>query len=446
MMKYPVAGGNDESRKKKGVPGVELVLNGGKKEMDAATIPIRWFFSDEVIAKNPKRLIFFEQNKREAKSYEAGNLGRRYVCDVSLGVMFIQLFSPGYHRIMVMLIDDERSPSAFLKTTGNDHYEISAPWASAEDNDWLENANILAAAVVEFVVPKELFAKEPETRFEKIVWKWVNLWYKKQKPRDECEYRGRKFLAFTLKPVLGLLWLLWFLIRKPFAAVFGSLYLIITSVAVFFIGFRPSTPWSGFWNYLRGREGFNMDVMIRKSRDGETYGYRIWYQEEEGGKLVQRKMIVAPWEVAVIPSMIIVILNTPQLTVFSGKLFVEIIGTLLMLLFSAVLIIWLSRLFLWLRGKLFSVSAEILAERKEQQIEAAIKKRSERAAKRKALAEKRERAYQDWLRANYSLGKNSGKVILSEVPPALRKDERIVQVFKTSFWALKAKICRPYSR
>ncbi|MEK7565240.1 MAG: hypothetical protein AAB501_03325 [Patescibacteria group bacterium] len=39
--------------------GMEVVLNGGKKEMNSATIPVQWVFSDETIAKAPQVFAVF---------------------------------------------------------------------------------------------------------------------------------------------------------------------------------------------------------------------------------------------------------------------------------------------------------------------------------------------------------------------------------------------------
>ena len=176
--------------------------------MDSATIPIQWFFSDEVIAKKPVHLLFFEQDKFESSiEYHSGEYGRRYACRVSAGTKFIQLFTPGYHRMMVLVFAENDNKmkkviDGFLAGEGT-HYESSIPWSKVEDGSYVREwscLGVLATAIVEFVVPEALFAKKPETRFQKAIWKWANLWYDKS-PRDECEYRKRKILAFTLKPI-----------------------------------------------------------------------------------------------------------------------------------------------------------------------------------------------------------------------------------------------------
>ncbi|PJA92247.1 hypothetical protein CO134_01085 [Candidatus Kuenenbacteria bacterium CG_4_9_14_3_um_filter_39_14] len=48
--------------------GISVVLNGGKKEMNSATIPIEWWFSKEIIEKDPKYIVFFEQDEDGKKT------------------------------------------------------------------------------------------------------------------------------------------------------------------------------------------------------------------------------------------------------------------------------------------------------------------------------------------------------------------------------------------
>ena len=81
---------NGKTNEKKVDPDIKVVLNGGKREMDAATIPIQWFFSKEVIEKKPEYLLFFEQNKKEVEEgLASAREGHRYVCRVSEGTKFI---------------------------------------------------------------------------------------------------------------------------------------------------------------------------------------------------------------------------------------------------------------------------------------------------------------------------------------------------------------------
>lgn len=63
-------------------------------------------------------------------------------------------------------------------------------------------------------VAKEYFAKEPPQWLKS----WVNLWFE-TKPRDQCSFRRRCILAFTLQPILIFLWIIINLLIKIGAVV-----------------------------------------------------------------------------------------------------------------------------------------------------------------------------------------------------------------------------------
>lgn len=67
-----------------------------------------------------------------------------------------------------------------------------------EDMRWtFYGSRTLGRAEVSVVVEKEFFAKEPPEWLKD----WVNFWFETQ-PRDECHFRRRAILAFTIQPVV----------------------------------------------------------------------------------------------------------------------------------------------------------------------------------------------------------------------------------------------------
>lgn len=56
---------------------------------------------------------------------------------------------------------------------------------------------------LDVIVPAEFFAKEPPA-WEK---RWVNLWFE-TRPRDQCQFRKRRFVAYTIQPPAVLFWLM----------------------------------------------------------------------------------------------------------------------------------------------------------------------------------------------------------------------------------------------
>jgi hypothetical protein len=155
--------------------GVEIVLNGGKKEMDSATISIAWFFSPEVIAKKPTHLLFFEQTEAEAARLDAGarsvagNVGRRFACKASKRIKSIRLLSSGYHRIVILVFagkDAKWIVKKSLFTENKEKYVFSIDW---ENPRKYYGNSVVAFAVISFYVSEELFIAKPRVGFwEKI--------------------------------------------------------------------------------------------------------------------------------------------------------------------------------------------------------------------------------------------------------------------------------------
>ncbi len=54
------------------IGAIRVVLNGGKVEMEQATIPIQWFFTKDVIEKRPVQILIVEQSEFEMDSSTCG--------------------------------------------------------------------------------------------------------------------------------------------------------------------------------------------------------------------------------------------------------------------------------------------------------------------------------------------------------------------------------------
>jgi hypothetical protein len=85
-----------------------------------------------------------------------------------------------------------------------------------DGSDFIEKHDVWDAPAVSVEVPQGAFAAEPP-QWEK---EWVNFWFR-QKPQDQCEYRRRRLLAYTVQPVA--FFLLMFI--RTMMLLFASLYL-----------------------------------------------------------------------------------------------------------------------------------------------------------------------------------------------------------------------------
>lgn len=424
------------------VTGISVTLNGGKREMNSATIPIEWWLSEEVIKKNPKYILIFEQNKAEKDDVRGSTkCGRRHVFNASDAVAFMPVFSAGYHRVMVVVVSDIRSSA---KKTANgylrededeiDHYRFHMDWERAKDNACeKEDDAFIASTVVEFEVPAELFAEKPRSKAGQLIWNWVNRWHTRG-PRDECDYRRRKMLAFTLQPPLVATGLL---LKHGIGGAAYALYILLASFATFFVGFRPRPIFKEMWRAFTFTRYREWDVRRYGSHsviDGRHWEstYRVWslIETTRAGKYIQEAtyMPVAPFVV-----------------VLAGG-----IGIGMYYLINGLISGWLAGLLPYAIGIVCFVAivlfAKVVSPYFHKTVSKGIQKLKENAEK-EALVQKKTRQdiEQKWMLENLSLSKQTDAVHLDRLPIPLDLRERVVQRFRVGYWTLKAKVCKPFA-
>ena len=400
---------------------IRVVLNGGKEEMNSATIPIEWWFSKEVIDREPKYILIFEQSKEEKeRDFDKNDsYGRRYICKVSDAIKFLQIFSPGYHRIMVVVLGGSSAESDAKHYLGHDdydYYRTSINWENAKDNTLKNMKSIMGSTVEEFEVPEELFAKKPKTKPGKLMWKWANLWFKKN-PRDECEYRKRKIIAFTIQPPLTIPW---WLIKYSIGGILHALYVLLASLVILFVGFRPRPILKEMWHALTFQRDAELDVKRFENWQTERVtAYRLWSRKEakdKDGKLKYeyKYMPITPLYIALGLSIIGCLIYVVSANVLS-------LATLLVIIVTTTVLVCLS----------------ILAYKK---VKSAISAEAERKK------EKWRKRFKDWLLKNFELSNKTDEIYFDRLPTPLTFRQRAIQKFRVSFWTLKAKICKPYPK
>jgi len=442
---------------KKPKPRVEIVLNGGKDELDSATVPIRWWFSEEAIEKEPEYLIFYEQNVKEIEndSYYSGTRGRRYVCKVSDGVKFLQILSPGHHRLMVVAVggeDAERAIKRYMNKDGKYSFQNSMDFEKAESNrDFLQGSEFIASTVLEFEVPAELFAKKPETRFSKAVWKWAHFFIK-DVPVDECHYRKQLIFAFTIQPFLALL-------MYAAGAMAGSLYasyVLLASLAVLFIGYRPRPIFSEMWSALLLRREKEWEVRRYKYRQywlrpeqlTAKSIYRLWSYKENmgltGSKWYTYRYIplpLTPVFLALTAGFVFLMVNSASrlnsVTSFSWSNFFL---SFFLYFVIPVAVVWFIAWYMLLPGN--KVKRQEAKWEKNRHREERVRERKVEFAKAEKIRAQRR---QKWLSDNFGVSKRVDKVVLSEVPTPPNFPGKIVQRFYVGFWAAKARVCKPFA-
>lgn len=395
-------------------PNIKLVLNGGKDILDSATIPVEWHFSRELIEKKPRYIVICD-HEFEIEQYLDGfnrNLGHRYVFAVSNLAGYIQLHRPGRHHFVVYVLYGDASVAKsrandLLAKEERDRYDIHLKVSDLLNHEREDQA----VTAVEFEVPEELFAKRAETPFGRFAWAWVNRWFK-YAPVDQCEYRKRKWLAFTLQPPL-------FLLGHLFSGVFGTLYTLVGSFILLFFGYRPIPFWSNIWGaWADPLNDFEMNL----SRFGRDK-WRMWSGERYYGPVIKK---IPLWA---IPSVVL-------LWAVCGALGVLIFSTILPVV-SAIVAFVVFVFVVALLARYFKARA-----RDERQIQRKRELAAREAEQWELERKTQEEAKSAFLRAYAALDNIPDKVDLARV----RKVVDPVTRFRLSFWGLKAKVCRPFAK
>ncbi len=429
-----------------------IVLNGGKSELNSATIPVEWWFSKEVIAgeKPPKYLLIIEQTPDDD-----GYHGRRYFCKVEEKVAFLQLFKSGRHTIRVLAFSSERQDfygrllHYFLeKDEKKKNYvryvdaEADLPSEIAPNNSDIEEA-LVAFSKQEFTAPKELFAVKKKNS---LLWRWANKFFRFLEmgdPIDECAYRRRIIFSLTIQVPC---YLVYFIIRYLITGVLYATYVLLASLIVFFFGFRPKPIIKEVWAALRVIRPAQHDktadrytgwnVLLYRGGDST---YRLWRGDKDYRRdSINVFMPITPFEVVFQLSClgIIIYLFTfvSKGAVISVSVYIASIGTAFFFLVLANKMIrrfWKNFVLLVFLDKLF--------ERLGDKLGAFLERTRDRKRQKKILEEQ---DYAKWLRDYCILDKQTGAVNLKDYHPFKHE---AVKRFHVGFWNLKAQVCKPYA-
>ena len=261
---------------------LKVVLNGGSFELQDATIPFQIGFSKQIADFHPTHILVMDVANdpfdREGNRSDYDSSAERTLFKLQ-PVHYLRLKRPGIHHLIFIVLSGEIGKDKrqyFLeKTYANYEHEL---WFSEIERNNLGEQICYTEVVVD--VPELFFAKKPETKTAKVVWKWANSWYK-LKPINQCEYRKRKIVAFTIKPVL---WFLGFIVRIMFSLVLTVISFVIRLLFLFFgsqpVSFLPNRKklWVNFL-FLYPREGyksivFNGDNWLGNDGDDDDIRYK----------------------------------------------------------------------------------------------------------------------------------------------------------------------------
>lgn len=111
---------------------------------------------------------------------------------------YVELKVAGPNKIWGFVYDtvDLRASRVRDKFLGRNSGQFDTWVLSSDGNGFSPYHDYDSSDPISIEVPKQVFAKEP-AQWEKT---WVNHWFR-DKPQDQCDFRRRRLLAYTVQPV-----------------------------------------------------------------------------------------------------------------------------------------------------------------------------------------------------------------------------------------------------
>ncbi len=375
---------------------LKLIIN--NPQAADAVLPLRWCLTSDtierlkdVIDKEPRLLVVVLRNEGSS-NYEVD----RGLLEIDQLMDYVQFSRPGKYTVYAAIVYLKSRNIDWMKifclskrSTHNYEYKVFDGAGKFRKN-YLEESDIgvIEHTSIDIVVGKEFFAKEPR-EWEN---KWVNIFFS-TKPADQCAYRRRRILAYTLQPILV------FLILIP----------IVTIIKLF----------GGIFFLLCGYRGIDFKPILHPLRDtpNDVWYYRessIFVKDKDGNQRPFYYILFAP----IVWIGLFVFSFLTNMFLPYGILFLPYGIPMQFVVFSLSFIV-----VVLLLNKLQSITIEMIKLHE-------LRAEEER---RKRLQEERERLFGDII-CDYSLG-----VGVKSLP----KHRRTVYL---RFIDLKSKVCRPFAQ
>jgi len=243
---------------------VKVGLNGGKQTLDDATIPFTIGFDGAVAQRQPTHVLVIDiphgrykdfrfsdiENDEDLHldNYRWAKIGERKLYEVNK-IDFIQFHSPGKHNLIFIFFKDpdkDLKKSILQKASLRNEYENGIYLPNIQ-GCVVRGQVAYCEELVE--IPKQFFSIIPRTGFKKALWTWANRWFLTD-PVDQCEFRKRAIMAFTLQPIC---WFMGFILRLVVSILFGTLFLMFAAIAFLFGGQSKKLPKQALrlnWDFL----------------------------------------------------------------------------------------------------------------------------------------------------------------------------------------------------
>lgn len=188
-------------------------------------IPIKWCLSPEAreILKQEKAV---HPHLLLSIVYQGKEVERKLI-PLDQAMEYVEFRRPGAHRVLGTIVwpnsdDVSKMKKYYLQENSQYRYENRIlEYDTAQFLFWAFHSSYLREATeLAVVIADGFFPKEPPA-WEK---RWVNLWFE-TKPKDPCQTRKRRFLAYSIQPIAVLLWIV-ISVALRFLTALGSVLLL----------------------------------------------------------------------------------------------------------------------------------------------------------------------------------------------------------------------------
>ena len=387
------------------------------------TVAIRWCLVPEEIAylkdnkiSNPHIFLVIVNNKKQVD---------RQLIPISDLMTYVSFRRAGDNTVFATIVWDNDSLKDLRKYyMGKYKYGYKNSFYD-KDLDTITDTNGYGLDAITVNVSADFFAPEP-AEWEK---KWVNLWFETE-PKDQCRFRKRRILAYTIQPPLVLLCVIWLVFFRTLSVLFFVVIRTRTKV-----NFAPIIHPFKNDNEDVWHESLNAgrNIYLRKKDNTEREDYTI------AGVLFHPITII-------VLSAILLIIDLAGTEIFLGW-WSYLLGALVVGVSVIVLVLIISVLgevVKWLAGNIKSWRKKTSVSKQKSKLSRRQKKLARQAEANRLAEAAKQLALQaelEKLKKEFALISCNGGPLVPKLA-ALPKEKRTIHL---RFLDLKARVCKPFA-
>ncbi len=143
---------------------------------------------------------------------------------------YIQFNAAGHNVVYGAIVwdengNEEKLRSRYLGKGTNSYISLldtrRGNYTDFGKNQFYDLKNSRGHTEIDVTVSEALFAKKPWD------YKWVTLWFKKSKPKDQCGYRSRRLVAYTIQPPAMLIAMVWWICKSITMFITGAIMVVL---------------------------------------------------------------------------------------------------------------------------------------------------------------------------------------------------------------------------